>query len=375
MHLIRKIFLTFLCFLFLTISSFAISDDETQVLTLKDCIEKALNNSPIVKKQKLNYEMAKKDVKLAQSVYFPTLSGGVSYNFSDRESDVSSTSNNLGVSASIKQLIWDFGKTHADVKREKFYRIAAYYDFDTTVLDTILDTKVKYFTALAAKVAIEVDKTNLQINERNYQRTNAYFNEGLKSKIDLVNSEVYVTQAKVALIASENLYKNSLSELNNAMYLAYHPEYHLEIPSEFSKVKDITPESLTELDRPIEDFLAPPEDISDAVLTAKVDTTNYASLYKFDKFPYSFEECLEIANKNRPDIKAYNSLLDAAKQQLLSVKRSIYPQLLFTGSYGYDGSNVNSITSDTNSFGIGVNLSTSTLRYPWYGLYSKDGTL
>ncbi len=355
----RKIILIILCLIIFQ-KTYAITSNNTP-LTLKDCIQKALENSPRIKNRKINYEMSKHNLAMARAQYFPTLGAGVSYNFNDTEGSNRNTRNNsLGVNASIRQLIWDFGRTNANINMEKFYKIVAFYDFDTEVLDTILDIKVKYYTALAAKTAIDVDLANLQINERNYQRTNAYFEEGLKSKIDLVNAEVYVTQAKSSLISTENAYKVSLSDLNNAMYLAYNPQYNLEVPSEFKSIGDFTPKSLTDSSRPIEDFLSPPENISDATLTAKVDITNYASKYKFDVFPYSFEKCLEIANQNRPDIKAYEATVGAMKEYKKSITRSVLPTLSAVGSYNFNEANSNiTNTNNSNSFGVGLDFSTS----------------
>lgn len=341
---------------------FAINETSQQTqLTLKDCISKALYNSPNIKRAKINYEMAKKNVKIAQSVYFPTVSAGVGYDFSTKDGSKinSSTGNTFNAKAGISQLIWNFGKTSANVKMQKFNQIVAFYDFDTMVLETIFDVKVKYYSALASKAGIEINKANLQINERNYQRTKAYFEEGLKSKIDLVNSEVYVTDAKVSLISSENLYKNSLNELNNSMFLAYNPEYNIEVPSQFKTVGDVTPKSLTDFSKPLDDFLAAPKGIEDAFLTAKVETKDYASLYKFDKFPYDFEKCLEIANKNRPDIKAYENTIKAMEQHLKLIKRQYYPELSANGTYNFNGGQTNNKTNSTNSLGIGINLSSS----------------
>ena len=330
-------------------------------LTLKDCIQKALNNSPLIKRAKINYEMAKKNVKIAQSVYFPTVSAGVGYDFSTKDGSRinSSTGNNFNARAGISQLIWNFGKSGANIKMQKFNKIVAYYDFDTMVLDTIFDVKVRYYTTLASKAAIEIDRANLQINERNYQRTKAYFEEGLKSKIDLVNSEVYVTDAKVSLIAAENSYKNSLNELNNSMFLAYKPEYNIEVPAHFRAIKDYTPKSLTDFSRPIDDFLSPPKDVNNALFTGSVETTDYASLYKFDKFPYDFEKCVEIANKNRPDIKAYENTIKAMEQYLNLIKRQYFPELTADGTYNFNGGKTNSLSGTSNSFGVGVNLSSA----------------
>ena len=339
----------------------SVSKQVTPSITLKDCISKALSNSPMIKRAKINYEMAKKNIKIAQSVYFPTISAGVGYDFTNREGSKinSTTTNGFNAKAGISQLIWNFGKSGANIKMQKFNKIVAGYDFDTMVLNTIFDVKVKYYSTLASKAAIEIDNANLQINERNYQRTKAYFEEGLKSKIDLVNSEVYVTDAKVSLIRSETLYKNALNELNNSMYLAYNPEYNIEVPKEFDKVRDITPKSLTDFSKPIDELLAPPKDINNALLSGSVDTTDYTSLYKFKNFPYSFEKCLEIANKNRPDIRAYENTIKAMEQYLNIIKRQYFPELSANGTYNFNAGNTNSNSSTTNTFGLGVNLTSS----------------
>lgn len=364
MKFFKRIILMAFIFCLITPNSFSIDEkkENSNPLTLKNCIELALKNSPYIKKQKLNYEVSKHDVKIAQSVYFPTIGAGVGYDLSERlRKEKNTTSNALSVQASISQLIWDFGKSNANIKMEKFYKILAYHNFDTTVLDTIFDVKVKYYSVLASKAAIEIDKSNLQINERNYQRIDAYFEEGLKSKIDLVNAEVNVTQAKVSLVGSENTHKNALSDLNNSMYLAYNPEYNIEVPKEYGFIKDLTPKSLTETTTSTEDLLAPPQSVDDAKLTARVETQDYASVYKIEKFPYSFEECLKIANEKRPDIKAYEASLNAMQEYYKMVRRDYYPELSAAGFYSYNGSKANGTPYDnTNNFNVSLNLSTST---------------
>ena len=213
---------------------YAVDDTNNTALSLKDCISKALNNSPMIKRAKINYEMAKKNIRIAQSVYFPTVSAGVGYDFSNREGSKinSTTTNGFNAKAGISQLIWNFGKSSANIKMQKFNKIVAAYDFDTMVLDTIFNVKVKYYSTLASKAAIEIDKTNLHINERNYQRTKAFFEEGLKSKIDLVNSEVYVTDAKVSLIGAEN------EGLNGLQITVYYSENNWETCEEVNLILD-----------------------------------------------------------------------------------------------------------------------------------------
>ena len=54
---------------------------------------------------------------------------------------------------------------------------------------------------------MDINKAYVDINERNYQRTKAYFEEGIKSKIDLVNAEVNLSDSKVTLVNAQKTYK------------------------------------------------------------------------------------------------------------------------------------------------------------------------
>ena len=142
--------------------------------------------------------------------------------------------NYYSAEASISQLIWNFGKTNARIRMQKFNQIASEFNFDNTVLSTIYSVKNNYYGVLAAKAAVDVNRANVQINERNYQRTKAYFDEGIKSKIDLVNSEVYLSDSKVTLVNSIKNYQNALVKLNNSMYIAYAPEYEIKNTETFN---------------------------------------------------------------------------------------------------------------------------------------------
>ena len=60
-----------------------------------------------------------------------------------------------------------------------------------------------------------------------------------------------------------------------------------------------------------------------------------------------------MAYKNIADLKAYNSTLDAVKENLLLTKRNYYPELSATAGYGFRD------TNRTNSLTLGFNISSS----------------
>lgn len=337
-------------------ASFAIeqmSVEKNAVLNIKDCITIALQNSPQIKKARYNYGLAKGNLGIAKSEYFPTLGVGTGYNITDNRNDRRSTNSNIySAEASINQLLFNFGKTNANIKMYNFDRVAALYEFEDMVLETIFGVKTNYYGVLAAKATLDVNRANVQINERNYQRTKAYFEEGIKSKIDLVNAEVYLSDSKVTLVESEKAYKNALVQLNNSMYIAFAPEYEIENTETFNFQNNYAPVNLEKIDEK-KDLSSPPKDVSNAFLTSQVEKINVLDNYKFKPFPYTFDESVNLAYKNRPDLKAYDATLKAMEESLKYTKREYLPEISASAGYGYRDQ------YNTNSFNVGINLSSS----------------
>ena len=322
-------------------------------LTLSDCIEIALDNSPNVRQAAYNYKIAKNNVSIAKTNYFPVVGVGTGYYYTGTHTDKNTANTNYySVSTSLNQLIYDFGKTHANVNMQKFNKIAALYTFDNIVLDTIFNVKINYYAVLAAKATVDVNKGNVQINERNYQRTKAYFDEGIRSKIDLVNAEVNLSDAKITLVNSQKLYEQALVDLNNAMYVAHAPSYTISTTENFNFKNKEVPVNLEKISDP-KDLSEPPKNVSNAVYTTGVEKMEILDNYKFEPFKYSFKECAELAEKNRPDLKAYLSTLEAMKQALLYTKREYFPTISAGVGYGYRNQ------SNTNSLNANVALSTT----------------
>ena len=329
------------------------SVEKNAVLNIKDCITIALQNSPQIKKARYNYGLARGNLGIAKSEYFPTLGVGTGYNITDNRNDRRSTNSNIySAEASINQLLFNFGKTNANIKMYNFDRVAGLYEFEDMVLETIFGVKTNYYGVLAAKATLDVNRANVQINERNYQRTKAYFEEGIKSKIDLVNAEVYLSDSKVTLVESEKAYKNALVQLNNSMYIAFAPEYEIENTETFNFQNNYAPVNLEKIDEK-KDLSSPPKDVSNAFLTSQVEKINVLDNYKFKPFPYTFDESVNLAYKNRPDLKAYDATLKAMEESLKYTKREYLPEISASAGYGYRDQ------YNTNSFNVGINLSSS----------------
>ena len=78
-----------------------------------------------------------------------------------------------------------------------------------------------------------------------------------------------------------------------------------------------------------------PSGVSNAVLSSKVEQLAILDNYKFKPFKYTFEECEDLALKNRPDLKAYEATLEAMKQALKFIKREYLPDVVGSVGYGF----------------------------------------
>lgn len=323
------------------------------VYDLNACVQKALENSPNIRKYRGYLKAAKSRVSQAKTDFFPTISAGTGYGYNGMSGNkINSTSEGAySASASLNWLIFNFGKSNAKIDMQKFYAISSQNDLDNIILQTIYNVRTNYYAVLAAKAYVNIQDEYVKLNERQYQRTKAYFEEGLKSKIDLVNSEVYLSEAKISLIDAKNTYDSSIISLNNSMYILDSPDYSIKNTETFNFKSDTVEVSLKDVSK--DERYSVPESVSDAVLTSSVEKADILQNYTFKPFPYNFEDSVKYAKEHRPDLKALYATEKAIQKALLYAKRDYYPEI--TASAGYDFKDT-SKSAYTNGLNAGAYL-------------------
>ncbi len=357
--IIIKIYITIIALFLFAFKVEAIEEiNQGATLTIQDCIDIALKNSYEVDIAKQYVEMYDSRVGQSKASYFPTIGATAGTSYGNTETRLRSTNNkNFSAQIALNQLIYSFGKVFSQVKMQKFYKIAAEYDLETTILNTVNNVKSAYYGVLAAKANIDIQRANVLVNERQYDRTKAFYDEGLVSKIDLVNQEVYLSDAKINLVSAENTYQNAIIQLNNSMFVVNAPDYQIENTETFNFKNNYAEINLLNIanTKTKDDGTIEPKE---AVLTMQVEKTNILENYKFTKYPYSLEESIEIAYKKRPDLLSMEATKDAVNEALKYTKKEYFPDL--TGSIGYNWAN-NSYYS-SNGITLGAYLSTNNLN-------------
>ena len=325
--------------IFTVLPAYAIQDapfKKGESLSLQDCVALAINNSPVIKSYEYNMEVAKSNVGIAKSAFFPTLgaTAGIYQDYNSNKNYNGSSNRDLpSVAVMLEQLIWDFGKTSSYIKMEKFYEIAAEYQFMDSICFTIYDVKTKYYAALRAEAIVEIQKNYVRICEKNLQRAKQLFESGKKPKIDYINAKVFYTESKMRLLDAENEYENAMADLANSLYIAYAPDFKLVDTDTFRFADTFIPDDLDEF---------PKNQGRGGFVTAVNNKTEDAQKNfeqsSFKKLPFTLEASYELANKNSPDIWVLDATLDAMKQSLLYVKRQYYPGIVGNVGYGFNNS-------------------------------------
>ena len=290
-------------------------------LNIVNCVALAFRNSPLIKRKKYELDLAKSNVGIAKSAFFPVIGAGVGF-YNENNSNSRVYNNHYrelpNIAATINQLVWDFGKSTANIKMEEFYKIGAEYEFIDSLCSTLFNVKEKYYDVLKAQALVTIAEDNVKIC-RKYLKI-------ARGEADKTTAKVQLSKALFEYEYAKTVYQNAKVDLSNSMFIENAPKYNISNTQTFGYAHDYGYES----------HKIPP---------------------KFVPFVLNFskEKAVDIAYANNPDLKVLESTKKAMEQSLKYVKRKYLPELSANVGYGYN----NSTEASNNSLQVGVNLATS----------------
>lgn len=266
--------------------------DQGEKLSLEQCIELAIENNPNIKAIKNATKVYESRIGQAKAGYLPQvdLSSGYNRRNSITSSPVDKSSNSYQGNISLNQLVYDFGKTSTAIKIQKLGLEAGNANVNNTVNEITYSVKKAYYNVLYAQKSKEVCKESQEQYEQQLKRAKAFFNEGLKPKIDVTIAEVNLSNAKFNYIKADNAVESAYSDLNKALGIS------------------------------------------------EVLTYNLSDALEFQDHDFTFDTALEEAYKNRPDLKASTSKESAASESVKLAKKDYLPKLQAVANYGLGGS-------------------------------------
>ncbi len=316
-----------------------------ETITLEDCIEYAFKHSPVIKKAQNNVLAAKSKKGQAKSTYFPTLSANTGYYIQQNAKNWDRSNNYHGVTVGLSQKIFDFGKMNATLNASKYNLKAAELSLEYAYVQTAYNVKMSYYRCLNLWARVLINQRNVAIQQLQRERAEALYKEGLKSRIDVVDAEVALNNAKFSLAEANSDYYTEIMVLKNSMYWSNCPEQYVLAPTEtFNILTDYKYEA--DLSKTIDnaDF--------HTVLTQGIKKSNVIGNKKEDflVLPHEAQWYLEQSRTNNPYVLGIKLIELAAQENLKGVKRLYNPDLDLDLGYTLRNTNI----AISNGFNIGI---------------------
>jgi len=279
-----------------------------EVLTLPHAIEIALKNQPTVMAGAYTVKANEALIGQARSIYYPQVTAipvfsrvsppsTASHGPTITTSTGANTASGGGVgpydlytgTASVSQMIYDFGRTSSQVKISTLNAQSSRHNLTATENTVVLNVKQAYYNALQAERNLDTAKEAVKQLREHLDQTRTFFEVGTKTKFDVTQAQVNLSNAQLTLIQAENQVKLTRLTLSSAMAVPDAPEYRLE------------------------------------------------DLLLYTKFELSPEEAIKTAYEHRPDLKSLMKVRQAAEQSVTLAREGYLPQLNANANYYYTG--------------------------------------
>jgi TolC family type I secretion outer membrane protein len=255
-------------------------------LTLDQCLEIAVRRSPAITAADSSVNAAGARLGQARSAYYPQVGlTGSATRASSYLDPTNSAQNFYQGNATVNQTFFDFGRTPSQVRIQRLNEDASRSDRRDTVSQVVFGVKQGYYSLLQAEKNREVAKETVKLASDQLDQARGFFDAGVKSKYDVTQAEVNLSNANLALIRAENAVQIARVTLKNAMGAPDMPDFA------------------------IEDTLA------------------------FLKNTISFDDAVQQAYSKRPDLLALQARRDASQESVSLARSGHFPVLTGNASY------------------------------------------
>ena len=217
----------------------------TNVWTLQDCIDYAMQENISLQQSRLTAESAQVDIKTAKNALFPSLSFSTSHNLINRPYQESSytvsgteilmanTNTNYSGSYGLNAQweLFNGGRNLKTIKQEELNSRIAGLDFETTANSIEENIAQVYVQILYASESVKVNENTLEVSKAQRDRGKELFEAGSISSADYAQLESQVSNDNYQLVAAITAledYKLQLKQLlemeGNVEMLLYIPE-------------------------------------------------------------------------------------------------------------------------------------------------------
>lgn len=211
---------------------------QERIWTVEDCMQYAVENSQIVKKQIHTNDTYKAEYNSAVASFFPSLSAGVSaqYNYGraidpGTNTYVNTTTFNNYYEGYASLPVFDGGQLINQFRLAKANRQAGMNDLQKAKDDLALNTMEAFVNVVYYKGTVRFAKEKLDESNRTLYKIRRQEELGLKGKADVAQVEAQVAGDDYNLTHQSNLYNTALLKLKEYMNFPYNEDLAVDTTS------------------------------------------------------------------------------------------------------------------------------------------------
>lgn len=273
--------------------------DGTDRLSLHACLELALEHNAELRTAASRIKEQKGVVLSAEAILLPKLDLSGSYRRVDKDSLPSVGGISLGndetwqSAVRVTQPLYTGGRGLSARRQARKLEEAAVKEFEITVNKVVYDVKVAFYNTLLAKARVEVRKQSVELLEKQLQLEKNKLKAGTVSDFNVLRSEVELANAKTPYIKARNDLRLALDELA----------------------------------RIIGQSVEKPEEIKHSF--------KIAGKLEYKDLELHLPRALEVAYKQRPELKRFTLLKEAASEGIDLARAGYFPSIDLYGGYGW----------------------------------------
>lgn len=285
--------------------------------TLPSAIERALKVNPSLEEKIQALESARMSVGVSQSYFWPRVSLVSSKTRLQNSGafgsvdELSNTSTSTGVRASLSLFA---GFAHLNnLQRSLIEKDIAREELRQAELELIANVQIQFFLLLQARRDLRYVNDSIKRIQTQLEAAESFVDVGMAPYVNVLQNKVELSQAREQRITTENAIRTSEIQLNQ--YLGYAPN---------EKVNYVG--ALEEYPR---------------------------------KIDYQEQAALDLAGKNRPDVRIAQKSIEAAQKSMYSTAGEALPQVDLTSdwmTYNRDYHQGRQKDYDRNYWSVGVNF-------------------
>ncbi len=234
--------------IFAQTTSTNLPDWMTQPLSILGALNLALQQNATILKAKDDLQASYGIVVQTRAIALPQLTATGQYKYTQPSAietipvpgfENADQSWNIGIQ--LVQSIYDGGKLTAAIRAARLTKQQALAQYQTTLQDTLLDTRTAYYDVLLAEEQITVHKASVKLLQEEVDDQVRRYKAGTVPHFNVLRAEVQLANEKPLLIQAQNDYRIAKNNLSNLLGYNLPREVLEDVPMNLSDVLDANP--------------------------------------------------------------------------------------------------------------------------------------